>query len=633
MEMELNSDDSAVNLDDDRDFSYSDSSSSSDDENHNQNDRVIDFEDEVNEEEVDTDEGNEAMDAEVGGEVSRRIIDLTSDDIWALEFYSENDAFNFYFYYARCHGFAVRRDDVIKDNKGMLIMRQFLCSRAGFRDKKHLIRLDRKKEHRPLTRTNCQAKLRVRFDYKTGKFKVISFLDSHNHELTPAKFVPLMPASHGLSDGDKAQVDALHSHGVRPCQIMGFLVDQKGGYRNVGFSKKDLYNYIDEVKRADGLDKVEPDMMRVCRFVLASSHYNIICDMVSQKREHFKQFIGDIMKLKQKYENLCSVSSTSTVEINVVHDPTMVKTKGAPTKARKRRKRKRCSNFQASGHVITTCPRLVPPEDEVNINHEVSGAESESLMRDADKSEEGIAFDHNVTDRSSNHISRRISHSLDNASSSANSHLKKKKMKSLSQLSDSVCVSTEDKHNRSHSRAKQGRHGPKKSGADLKGPSPKPEKEVQQHGSVIPTTENATTVPIGFPTNMCAPTLNNQLPRGGPSSVGNIHIREDMSITLPYPNSSQGNVMLPNEGSCLAHGLFPLFPTQSQVHINSQQSTVVIVILLSFLIRRMKLQIMMLIGLLYGMIYSEMSLEIVVDEVTRRERNNDIMEEYGQRLN
>ncbi|KAJ1417979.1 FAR1-related protein [Sesbania bispinosa] len=30
---------------------------------------------------------------------------------------------------------------------------------------------------------------------------------------------------------------------------MGYLLDQKGGYANVGFCKKDLYNYIDEVKR------------------------------------------------------------------------------------------------------------------------------------------------------------------------------------------------------------------------------------------------------------------------------------------------------------------------------------------------------------------------------------------------
>ncbi|KAJ1427950.1 protein FAR1-RELATED SEQUENCE 5-like [Sesbania bispinosa] len=360
--MELNSDDSTVNLDDDKDFSYSDSSNFSDDENHNQNDRVIDFEDEVNEEEVDTDEGNEAMDAEVGGEVSRRIIDLTSDDIWALEFCSENDAFNFYFSYARCHGFAVRRDDVIKDSK----------------------------------------------DVKYG------------------------------------------------------------------------------IAKAGGLNVIERSV-------------------------DGEKFIGDIMKLKQKYENLCSVSSTSTVEINVVHDPTMVKTKGAPTKARKRRKRKRCSNCQTSGHVITTCPRLVPPENEVNINHEVSGAESESLMRDADKV-------------------RKELHLITMSQTEA----------PITSQEELVTV------------AKQGRHGPQKNGADLEGPSPKPEKEVQQHGSVIPTTENATTVPIGFPTNMCAPTLNYQLPRGGPSSVGNIHIRE---------------------GSCLAHELFPLFPTQSQVHINTQQST------------------------------------------------------------
>ncbi|KAJ1430920.1 FAR1-related protein [Sesbania bispinosa] len=291
--------------------------------------------------------------------------------------------------------------------------------------------------------------------------------------------------------------------------------------------RKDVKN---DMMIADGLDEVEPDMMRVCRFVLASSHCNIICDMVSQKREHFKELIGDIMKLKQKYENLCSVSSTSTVEINVVHDPTVVKTKGAPTKARKRRKRKRCSNCQTSGHVITTCPRLVPPEDEVNINHEVSGAESESPMRDADKSEEGTSIDRSVSDRSSNHISGRISHGFEYATSSANSHLKKKKMKSLSQLSDSVYVSTEDRNNPPHSRAKQGIHAPKKIGADLEGP------------------------------------LTGGVPRGGPSSVGNIHIREGMSITLPYPNSSQGNVMLPNEGSSLAHGLFPLFPTQQSTN-------------------------------------------------------------------
>ncbi|KAJ1428337.1 MULE transposase domain [Sesbania bispinosa] len=245
--MDFNSDDSAVNLDDDRDISYSDSSSSH--EMTSGNDIHSDEGNESIHPEADMDKENDVMDTYVRDGVSRRIIDLTNDDIRALEFASENHAFNFYFSYAKCKGFSMRKDDVIRDKKGMVIMRQYLCSRAGMRDKKHLIRLDRKKEHRSLTRANCLAKLRVRFDYKTGKWKVVSFEESHNHDLTPAKFVPLIPNYRGLTDGDKAQVDALHSHGIRPCQIMGFLVDQKGGYRNVGISKKDLYNYIDEVKR------------------------------------------------------------------------------------------------------------------------------------------------------------------------------------------------------------------------------------------------------------------------------------------------------------------------------------------------------------------------------------------------
>nr|KYP63828.1 hypothetical protein KK1_018415 [Cajanus cajan] len=61
-------------------------------------------------------------------------------------------------------------------------MRQFLCNKGGLRDKKHLMRDDRKKGHRPLSRTNCKAKLRVRLDPKTSKWKVVSFEEGHNHD-------------------------------------------------------------------------------------------------------------------------------------------------------------------------------------------------------------------------------------------------------------------------------------------------------------------------------------------------------------------------------------------------------------------------------------------------------------------
>ncbi|KAJ1430534.1 FAR1 DNA-binding domain [Sesbania bispinosa] len=143
-----------------------------------------------------------------------------------------------------------QKDDVTRDIRGNVIMRQFVCNRERLRNKKHFMRVDRKREHRPLTRTSCQAKLRVHYHHNSLKWKVVSFEQCHNHELTPSRYVHLPPAYRGLTDCDKAQVDRLHGHGLRGCHIMGYLVAQKGGYCRVGFTKKDMYNYLDRKNQA-----------------------------------------------------------------------------------------------------------------------------------------------------------------------------------------------------------------------------------------------------------------------------------------------------------------------------------------------------------------------------------------------
>ncbi|KAJ1424170.1 Zinc finger, CCHC-type superfamily [Sesbania bispinosa] len=153
------------------------------------------------------------------------------------------------------HRFVIRKDEIKKDVRGNIVMRQFVCNREGLRNKRHLMRLDRKRDHRAITRTNCEAKLRIRFNRKKKNWRVVSFEESHNHELTPPRFVHLHSAYHKLTDGDKAQVDSLHAHGVRTGHIMGYMLAQKGGYCNVGFARKDVYNYIyinNRVKIKDG---------------------------------------------------------------------------------------------------------------------------------------------------------------------------------------------------------------------------------------------------------------------------------------------------------------------------------------------------------------------------------------------
>ncbi|KAJ1375716.1 FAR1 DNA-binding domain [Sesbania bispinosa] len=131
-----------------------------------------------------------------------------------VHFGSESEAYVFYNEYARVHGFVVRRDEMGRDSNGNMNMCQYVCNREGLRNKKHFLRVDRKKEHKPVTRTNCQAKLQIHLDYKTSKWKVVSFEECHNHDPTPPKFVHLHPAYCGITDADKAHVDCLRSNGV-----------------------------------------------------------------------------------------------------------------------------------------------------------------------------------------------------------------------------------------------------------------------------------------------------------------------------------------------------------------------------------------------------------------------------------
>jgi zinc finger SWIM domain-containing protein 3 len=89
----------------------------------------------------------------------------------------------------------------------------------------------------------------VNYKAKNGRYVVSIFVEGHNHELTPSKYVHLHPVFRKISESDKAQIDGLQSHGIRTCHIMGYMVAQKGGYDGVGFTKKDLYNYFDKKMR------------------------------------------------------------------------------------------------------------------------------------------------------------------------------------------------------------------------------------------------------------------------------------------------------------------------------------------------------------------------------------------------
>ncbi|XP_058776001.1 protein FAR1-RELATED SEQUENCE 5-like [Vicia villosa] len=154
--------------------------------------------------------------------------------------------------YGKCKGFSIRKSDIrskwSEDSK-IIVMRQFVCNKHGLREDKHFSRLDRKRDERRITRTKCLARICLHYNAKKGRYVVSFFEETHNHELTPYRFMHLHPVYRQIYEVDRAQIDGLQSHGIRTCHIVGYMVALKGGYASVGFTKKDLYNYFDKKMR------------------------------------------------------------------------------------------------------------------------------------------------------------------------------------------------------------------------------------------------------------------------------------------------------------------------------------------------------------------------------------------------
>ncbi|KAH6756898.1 hypothetical protein C2S53_006700 [Perilla frutescens var. hirtella] len=146
-------------------------------------------------------------------------------------------AFLLYCEYGRCKGFIVRRGGqrYIKQSNDIR-WKEFKCSCNGLQVPKFIVPVYQKQ----VTRTNCQAKLRVSRAYG-GPWKVIYFEKNHNHELLALALVVLVN-----------------------------LEDESGGPQNVGFIRKDAYAHIATVKKKT---KVENgDANALLDFFIKKSH-------------------------------------------------------------------------------------------------------------------------------------------------------------------------------------------------------------------------------------------------------------------------------------------------------------------------------------------------------------------------
>ncbi|RYR19834.1 protein FAR1-RELATED SEQUENCE 5-like [Arachis ipaensis] len=170
--------------------------------------------------------------------------------MWDIEFNTVDQCCDFHRNYARVYGFVARLDKKGQDVNGNINMRQMVCNREGTRRKKYLEMENRKKDHKPITRVMCQAKIRFHYDLILQKWRITKFKETHNHDLIPPKYIQFVLAYRTMTDTDKAKADSLYFYGVRTCHIMGFMVAQKRGPNMTGFIKKGIYNHFDRSRRA-----------------------------------------------------------------------------------------------------------------------------------------------------------------------------------------------------------------------------------------------------------------------------------------------------------------------------------------------------------------------------------------------
>ncbi|XP_020985994.1 protein FAR1-RELATED SEQUENCE 5-like [Arachis duranensis] len=134
--------------------------------------------------------------------------------ILEMEFANPDEACRFYEQYSRAKGFAMRQGKKLKNRKGEIVRYTYLCNREGFRDRKWLEMQDRKREHKVVTRCGCQAEMRIKQKAESNNWYVSRFVDEHNHDLLPAKFVSYLPAYRKISDVDRAHMESLRQVGA-----------------------------------------------------------------------------------------------------------------------------------------------------------------------------------------------------------------------------------------------------------------------------------------------------------------------------------------------------------------------------------------------------------------------------------
>ncbi|KAE8726839.1 hypothetical protein F3Y22_tig00005974pilonHSYRG00067 [Hibiscus syriacus] len=158
-----------------------------------------------------------------------------------------------------------------------------------------------------------------------------------------------MRSNRAVSKADIDEATTLKEVGVGTSQVMNYLTQHAGGYHNVGFTHKDLYNAL------------QREVLQMARFAALRSTSSRLCYIASKTDESFKIARDEIKRLIEELENSFGLNDlvNQSIVVNNVRDPQRKQCKRKEVPKNKVEKIiRRCGYCNGDGHNKLTCSQV-----------------------------------------------------------------------------------------------------------------------------------------------------------------------------------------------------------------------------------------------------------------------------------
>ncbi|XP_073152067.1 protein FAR-RED IMPAIRED RESPONSE 1-like [Henckelia pumila] len=120
------------------------------------------------------------------------------------------------------------------------------------------------------TRTKCKERLRIRRE-KNDDWKVVIFEIEHNHEMVNESQRYLLRSARKVSYAQGETLRVMSEAGIKPSSVLSYMEKESHGVENLGFIRKDAYNYLNYVTK--GHSRVENgDAFELIRYFKTKSN-------------------------------------------------------------------------------------------------------------------------------------------------------------------------------------------------------------------------------------------------------------------------------------------------------------------------------------------------------------------------